>query len=101
MEVTHGRAMMAGPNQIDIHRADGGVETVTTRFTLIATGSRPARPAWVDFDHPCIVDADGLLELPKMPRSIVIIGGGVIGPSSIGRPDTSCIRRISSRSASS
>ncbi|RPG19966.1 MAG: Si-specific NAD(P)(+) transhydrogenase [Phycisphaera sp. TMED9] len=79
VEVTHGRAMMAGPNQIDIHRADGGVETVTTRFTLIATGSRPARPAWVDFDHPCIVDADGLLELPKMPRSIVIIGGGVIG----------------------
>jgi NAD(P) transhydrogenase len=79
VEVTHGRAVMAGPNQIDIHRPDGVVETVTTRFTLIATGSRPARPEWVDFDHPCIVDADGLLKLPKMPQSIVIIGGGVIG----------------------
>lgn len=79
VEVTHGRAVMAGPNRIDVHRADGTVDSVTTRFTLLATGSRPARPDWVDFDHPSIVDADGLLDLPRMPRSIVIIGGGVIG----------------------
>ncbi|MEE2973389.1 MAG: FAD-dependent oxidoreductase, partial [Planctomycetota bacterium] len=46
---------------------------------LLSTGSRPARPDWIDFEHPSIVDSDGLLALDRMPDSIVIVGGGVIG----------------------
>jgi NAD(P) transhydrogenase len=46
---------------------------------LIATGSSPLRPSNVPFDHPAVVDADGVLDLKHLPRSMIIVGGGVIG----------------------
>jgi NAD(P) transhydrogenase len=46
---------------------------------IIATGSRPYRPPEVNFDHPCIVDSDTVLELQRTPRRVTIYGAGVIG----------------------
>ena len=46
---------------------------------VIATGSRPFRPAGVDFTHPRIFDSDTILELNYKPQSIAIYGAGVIG----------------------
>lgn len=46
---------------------------------IIATGSRPFRPAGVDFSHPRIFDSDTILELSFKPQSIAIYGAGVIG----------------------
>ncbi|MFM8396541.1 MAG: FAD-dependent oxidoreductase, partial [Pirellula sp.] len=46
---------------------------------IIATGSRPFRPAGVDFSHPRIFDSDTILELKTKPQSITIYGAGVIG----------------------
>lgn len=79
VEVRHGRGRILDDHQVEITHPDGSVEVVETSYTLVSTGSRPARPDWIDFDHPAIVDADGLLELERMPKSIVIVGGGVIG----------------------
>ena len=79
VEVRHGRGRLLGPNTVEITRPDGSVEVVKTTNVLMATGSRPARPDWIDFDHPRIVDADGLLSLDRMPASLTIVGGGVIG----------------------
>jgi len=42
-------------------------------------GSSPSRGKNVDFGHPAIVDADGILELETMPQSLVVVGAGVIG----------------------
>lgn len=46
---------------------------------VIATGSRPYRPASVDFKHPRIFDSDTILDLVDRPQSITIYGAGVIG----------------------
>ena len=46
---------------------------------LIATGSVPTRPKDVPFDDPRVHDSDEILELERLPRSLAVIGGGVIG----------------------
>ncbi|MCC6668318.1 MAG: Si-specific NAD(P)(+) transhydrogenase [Polyangiaceae bacterium] len=48
-------------------------------FVLIATGSRPHRPADIDFADPGIDDSDEILGIEKLPSSLTILGGGVIG----------------------
>ena len=79
VEVRHGRGRLLGPNRVEITLPDGSIEQVEAANILLATGSRPARPDWIDFDHPRLVDADGLLSLDRMPSSLTIVGGGVIG----------------------
>ena len=46
---------------------------------VIATGTRPAHPPSVDFDDLRILDSDGILHLEEIPRSLVVVGAGVIG----------------------
>jgi NAD(P) transhydrogenase len=46
---------------------------------VIATGTRPARPAAVEFDDRTILDSDGLLQLDRVPASVLVVGAGVIG----------------------
>lgn len=46
---------------------------------LIATGSQPRNPQDVPFDHEVIVDSTSILKIKKIPKSLIILGGGVIG----------------------
>ena len=46
---------------------------------VIATGTRPARPASVEFDERTVIDSDGIVHLETVPRSMVVAGAGVIG----------------------
>jgi NAD(P) transhydrogenase len=46
---------------------------------LIATGSSPVRPPGFPFDHPRVLDSDTILQLDRLPRSLAVIGAGVIG----------------------
>ncbi len=57
----------------------GGPTRLTADFTLIATGSRPYHPPGVDFPDPHIWDSDEILGIDHLPRSLTILGGGVIG----------------------
>ncbi|TWT65188.1 Soluble pyridine nucleotide transhydrogenase [Allorhodopirellula solitaria] len=52
---------------------------VTAAHFVIATGSRPYRPANVDFTHPRIYDSDTILDMAEKPSSITVYGAGVIG----------------------
>ncbi|HEV8245242.1 MAG TPA: Si-specific NAD(P)(+) transhydrogenase [Polyangiaceae bacterium] len=56
-----------------------GERQVTADYFLIATGSKPFRPADIDFDDPWIHDSDEILTIHDMPTSMIILGGGVIG----------------------
>ncbi|MCV7047811.1 Si-specific NAD(P)(+) transhydrogenase [Mycobacterium frederiksbergense] len=53
--------------------------TVSGRKIVIATGTKPARPAGVDFDEHRVLDSDGILDLKSIPTSMVVVGAGVIG----------------------
>ena len=57
----------------------GGVRRLHGDYILIATGSRPFRPADIPFDDPAIHDSDEVLELARLPASLAILGAGVVG----------------------
>ncbi|SMQ58224.1 dihydrolipoamide dehydrogenase [Altererythrobacter xiamenensis] len=65
----------------DAHTVKVGDETVTAREIVIATGSSvtPLKGIEVDNSKHIVVDSTGALELPKVPKKMVVIGGGVIG----------------------
>ena len=65
----------------DAHTVKVGHETVTAREVVIATGSAvtPLPGVEIDNDKGVVVDSTGALELPKVPKKMVVIGGGVIG----------------------
>ncbi len=54
-------------------------ETVQADYFIIATGTRPTKPPGVAFDDRNVLTSDELLALPALPRSMIVVGGGVIG----------------------
>jgi NAD(P) transhydrogenase len=72
--VIHGHAKFIDAHTIDVD----GTRYEADAF-VIATGSRPFRPATVDFKHPRIFDSDTILDLVDRPQSITVYGAGVIG----------------------
>ena len=79
IDVIRGTGRFAGEHLIEVSHPDRGSEFIEAEFVLIATGSRPNRPGNVDFSCPSIVDCEGILQLDQMPRSLVVVGAGVIG----------------------
>jgi len=75
-----GMARFLDPNTISVAGPDG-IETrrVTAEKIIIATGTRPARPDSVAFDGRTVVDSDQILNLDRLPGSMVVVGAGVIG----------------------
>jgi NAD(P) transhydrogenase len=74
-----GSARFAGPNEVEV--GDGsGERRVTAEKIVIATGSEPAHPRDVAFDGRTILDSDDIvLRLERIPRTLVVVGAGVIG----------------------
>ena len=74
-----GWGRIAGPGKVIVKSADGSEQTLKTKNILIATGSEPASLPDVTVDNKRIVDSTGALDLPEVPKSLVVIGAGVIG----------------------
>jgi dihydrolipoamide dehydrogenase len=72
-----GRAGLLDNHTLTISGADSGI--IKTSTIIIATGSRPSRPPIPGIDGARVLDSNQVLELHDCPRSVVIIGGGVIG----------------------
>jgi NAD(P) transhydrogenase len=53
--------------------------SVRGEYIVIATGTKPARPAGVEFDEERVLDSDGILDVKSLPSSMVVVGAGVIG----------------------
>jgi NAD(P) transhydrogenase len=73
-----GAASFEGPQLLHVQKSDN-TELVTGDTFLICTGTRPATPISVPFNDSTIFTSDGLLKLKSLPKSIIIVGGGVIG----------------------
>jgi len=78
IEMLHGTATFIDPHTIRIARGDDMLE-VRGENILIACGTCPARPAEVPFTPGRVIDSDELLTLAQLPKSLIIVGGGVIG----------------------
>ena len=79
VEILRGRAVILDPHTVEVKDFHGGRERYAAKSIVIASGSRPARPAGVDFTHPRIRDSDTILDMHETPLSITIYGAGVIG----------------------
>lgn len=78
VDVYAGDARFVSPHHIVLENADGMVKLEGDKI-LIACGTKPARPANIPFDGERVFDSDELLNLQHIPRSLVVVGGGVIG----------------------
>jgi NAD(P) transhydrogenase len=79
IETVWGQASLPDPHIVRVTLKDGGMRDLSAEIVLVATGSSPFHPAGVSFDHPRVHDSDSILRLECLPRSLAIIGGGVIG----------------------
>ncbi len=77
VQILAGTARFLDPHTILVAGAEE--RRVTADKIVIAAGTRPARPAAVEFDGKTILDSDGLLLLDRVPASVVVVGAGVIG----------------------
>ena len=74
-----GRASFVAPTTLEIAKDDGDSMLVSGENILLAVGTKPFRPDYIPFDGKTVVDSDELLEIRELPRSMVVIGAGVIG----------------------
>ena len=74
-----GAGKIAGSGKVEVTGADGAVSTLETNNIVIATGSEPMPLAGVEVDQKRIVDSTGALALPEVPKSLIVIGAGIIG----------------------
>jgi NAD(P) transhydrogenase len=79
VDVLCGQARFVDSHTIEVEDAKGARERLSADNFVIASGSRPYRPASVDFTHPRIFDSDTILSLGETPKSITIYGAGVVG----------------------
>lgn len=82
IETLKGRAKFAGPNKLAVSQSVQGKTTsytVTAEKFLIAVGTKPYRPSHIPFNDTTVVDSDSIAANMPMPKSIIVVGGGVIG----------------------
>ena len=78
VQVFGGAARFASPTRIDVVGV-GPDTTIEGERVVIATGTVPGLPSGITVDHVVVLTSDDLLKLPHLPRSIMVVGGGVVG----------------------
>ena len=79
IEVIHGVGRIADPHKVTLTEDNGTSSQMQAAVIIIATGTRSYRPENIDFNGKYIYDAETILDLDIIPRTLTIIGGGVIG----------------------
>ncbi len=79
VELIRGHGRFVDPRTVAVERPDGEPLRLRGGVIVIATGSSPNHPADVDFDGETVFDSASILRLPRMPRSMIVLGAGVIG----------------------
>jgi NAD(P) transhydrogenase len=68
------------PHTVEVTGPHGGAtRRITAEHVVIATGTKPARPPGVEFDDRTIFDSDSLMDVDRVPGSLVVVGAGVVG----------------------
>jgi NAD(P) transhydrogenase len=73
-----GRASFRSPTEIAIREQAGGTKLATSSVIVVATGSRPRATKEIPIDHEHILDSDSFLSQAFLPRTLTVLGAGVI-----------------------
>jgi pyruvate/2-oxoglutarate dehydrogenase complex dihydrolipoamide dehydrogenase (E3) component len=79
VEYIKGTASFTGEHEIKVNLTDGGEQTIVGKNIVIATGSEATPFPGLEIDEKRIVTSTGAIALDKVPESMVVIGGGIIG----------------------
>src|SRR5579863_10091603 len=74
-----GVARFVDAHTVEITGGGGAPRRVTSEFFLVATGSKPHHPPDIPFDDDDVDDSDTVLQIDRLPKTMLIVGGGVIG----------------------
>ncbi|MBV2168031.1 MAG: dihydrolipoyl dehydrogenase [Bdellovibrio sp.] len=75
----NGFGKIVAPGKVEVKAADGNTQILTTKNIIIATGSAPVELPFLKFDEKRIVSNTGALSLSEVPKTMIVVGGGVIG----------------------
>jgi NAD(P) transhydrogenase len=78
VDLIRGRAVLLDAHRIEVERVDGTRSLLHAPRILLATGSRPRHVAAIQVDHEHVLDSDSILSLPYIPRTLIVLGSGVI-----------------------
>ena len=78
IEVISGIASFKNPTTLQVQNSKGSSD-ITCEKIVIATGTKPASSPKVPINARTIIDSDQILEMPSLPRTLIVVGGGVIG----------------------
>jgi dihydrolipoamide dehydrogenase len=74
-----GAGRIAAPGKVEVTPAEGDKQTLQTGAIVIATGSEVTPLPGIEIDEKQVVSSTGALELPRVPKSLVVVGAGYIG----------------------
>ncbi|HZA52565.1 MAG TPA: dihydrolipoyl dehydrogenase [Myxococcaceae bacterium] len=77
--VVKGHGRIAGKGKVEVTGADRAIQSLDTKNIVIATGSVPKSLPHVKVDHKRILNSDSILELPRIPKSLIVLGAGAVG----------------------
>jgi dihydrolipoamide dehydrogenase len=78
VERIQGWGTLAGPGKVNVEK-DGKKQTIEARYVMVATGSEARTLPGVEFDGKRIVSNCEILDLPAIPKSLVVVGSGAVG----------------------
>ncbi len=79
VQYLRGTATLLDAHNLRVALTAGGDEQVQFEHAILATGSAPAMPASLKLDDPRVMDSTTALDLPDVPKSLLVVGGGYIG----------------------
>jgi dihydrolipoamide dehydrogenase len=79
VSVLKGHGRIAGKGKVEVTAEDGSKQTLDTKNILIATGSVPKSLPNVPVDHKRVLNSDSILEIDRIPKSLIVIGAGAVG----------------------
>jgi dihydrolipoamide dehydrogenase len=79
VSLIEGHGSLLSPEVVRIEQKDGAARDIRSDRVILATGSRPAMLPAFPFDGENVITSDDAVQLKKIPRSLLIVGAGVIG----------------------
>ena len=97
VEYIPGTGTLSGEHEVKVNRIDGNEQTLRAKNIIIATGSEATPFPGLNIDEKKVVTSTGALALEQVPKTMVVIGGGIIGlemvrPAMPGKTGATCLR---------